>query len=80
MEQERMKGNRPRGRSSTRWTDQIRQATKMPITQAIREVNNRARWREMVERITLTVYMNRNNITISLSRGYDKEEEKNTNE
>lgn len=44
-------GKRARGRSPTRWTDQVQQSTTRPFFQALRDAEDRARWKQLTERI-----------------------------
>lgn len=43
-------GKRPRGRSPTRWSDQIRSALNTNLHKALHEAKDRNRWRELVHK------------------------------
>lgn len=44
-------GKRPRGRSPKRWSDQITEQTKGPISAALHQAADRNRWRQAVEKL-----------------------------
>jgi hypothetical protein len=46
-----LEGRRGRGRSPTRWTDQIKETTGYPVVEALRTAACRERWRGVVGRI-----------------------------
>ncbi|XP_072941848.1 carboxylic ester hydrolase-like [Epargyreus clarus] len=50
--QGRVEGTRPRGRSPTRWTDQIKSAVGGPVHECSRLATNREKWRNVVRRVT----------------------------
>ena len=45
-----MEGQRGRGRSPTRWTDQVKRATGLSVTDALRTAECRDKWRSLVQR------------------------------
>ncbi|KPI92872.1 hypothetical protein RR46_14093 [Papilio xuthus] len=52
--QGKVEGNRPRGRSPMRRTDQIRAAVDVPLHQCTKKAATREEWRRLVKRVTDT--------------------------
>lgn len=50
--QGKIEGTRPRGRTASRWIDQITKITGLPLQQALREAGNRPGWRRLVHGVT----------------------------
>lgn len=46
----KVEGKRPRGRSPSRWCDQVTTHTGLSVTNAMREAENRSRWKEITKR------------------------------
>lgn len=47
----KIEGKRPRGRSPKRWSDQITEELKMPVSDALHQATERDRWRQLVDGI-----------------------------
>ena len=51
----KVEGKRPRGRSPSRWSDQVKSLTGLPLTTAVRRAEGRTEWKEIMNTITRTL-------------------------
>ena len=50
----KVEGSRKRGRSNTRWTDFLTEATGLSLQEPSRAVEDRTFWRSLIHRVTIS--------------------------